>query len=383
MQTTFALVAALASLALGPAAAAPAGCTSSYSGKFEITAYNLSSVAKRDVEKRTCDAEGSLTITLADGILTDAKGRTGYIAANHQFQFDGPVQAGALSQSGWSVCANGSLALGGSNVFYQCKSGNPDGSDSGAFYNLYDDMAFDICSEAALNILPCGASSGGVGQQTDGQPTGAAATPAPVSQISDGQPQAASGLPISQIPDGQIQVPTGAPISQIGDGQVQAPTGAPISQIGDGQVQAPTGAPISQISDGQVQAPTGAAAPISQISDGQVQAPTATVAPISQISDGQVQAPTATVAPISQISDGQVQAPTGAPITQISDGQVQAPTTAAGAPVSQISDGQVQAPTSAASGNSTSTVVPFTGSGNSIKAGIVTIFFGVVAVALL
>jgi hypothetical protein len=49
MQTTFALIAALASVA--PALAAPAGCSPSYSGKFEITAYNLSSVAKRDIEK--------------------------------------------------------------------------------------------------------------------------------------------------------------------------------------------------------------------------------------------------------------------------------------------------------------------------------------------
>lgn len=62
MQYTFALAAALASLAyaapqavtsaISPEASAPAGCAASYSGKFEITAYNESAaVAKRDLEK--------------------------------------------------------------------------------------------------------------------------------------------------------------------------------------------------------------------------------------------------------------------------------------------------------------------------------------------
>jgi len=346
MQATLALVVALASVAsaapqgvtaiVAPTTAAPAGCTSSQSGEFEITAFNISSDAKRDLEKRTCDASGSLTLTLAGGILKDAQGRTGYIAANHQFQFDAPPQTGAIFTAGWSVCSNGSLALGGSNVFYQCKSGNPNGGDAGAFFNLYDSKVFDICTPAVINILPCGGTpAGGVGQQPDGQPTGGSAGAPPVSQINDGQPQAPSGIPISQLSDGQPQVPTAIP--------------APISQITDGQIQAPTGAPISQITDGQVQAPTGA--PITQISDGQAQAPTQTVAPITQITDGQVQAPTG--APITQITDGQVQAPTGAPITQISDGQIQAPTsTASGAVISQIPDGQVQ------SGNTTTAPIP-------------------------
>jgi len=343
MQTTLALV-AFASVALAqgvtesisPDTPAPAGCAASYSGDFEITAVN-STVVKRDISKRTCGAEGSLTISLADGILKDAQARTGYIASNYQFQFDGPPQAGAIYTAGFSVCGNGSLALGGSTVFYECLSGD--------FYNLYDRSWAAQCEPILIVALPCGASSvGGVGQITDGQPTGTAVA-TPVTQISDGQQQGASPIPISQIPDGQPQMPSGL-ISQISDGQVQNPTGVPgpISQISDGQPQAPTATPISQISDGQPQAPTGTPAPISQISDGQPQAPTATPAPISQISDGQPQAPTGTPAPISQISDGQPQAPTGAPapITQISDGQPQAPT---GAPITQISDGQPQAPT--------------------------------------
>lgn len=71
--------------AIAPSAPAPSGCQTSYSGTFEITVVNVtttSSKAKRD----------ALELTLADGVLKDAQQRTGYIAANYQFQFDGPPQ---------------------------------------------------------------------------------------------------------------------------------------------------------------------------------------------------------------------------------------------------------------------------------------------------
>lgn len=358
--------------AIAPAASAPAGCSASYSGTFQIAAVNVTAPAKRDLETRqsSCGLEGSLTLTLENGILKDGQSRTGYIASNYQFQFDGPVQAGAIYTAGFSACSNSSLALGGSAVFYQCLSGS--------FYNLYDRNWAPQCNAVLLQILPCSGSStpapsNGVGQVPDGQPTGTAVG-APVTQISDGQVQASTGIPIiSELPDGQPQAPTliPAPVTQIGDGQVQAPTttAAPATQIGDGQVQAPTGvAPVTQISDGQVQAPTSTAAPITQISDGQPQAPTG-VAPVTQISDGQIQAPTSTLAPITQISDGQIQAPTStlAPVTQIGDGQVQAPAGTGAAPVN------------------TTTPVPFTGaaSGFSVSGGVAAVALAVGAVFLL
>jgi len=308
MHTTFA-VAALAAVALArpqgvtenisPKASAPAGCSASHSGSFQVQAVNFTTTAAK-TKRSTCGASGILTVDLADGVLTDSKGRTGYIAANYQFQFDKPAQTGAIYTSGFSACGNGSLALGGSAVFYQCYSGG--------FYNLYDRKWAPQCNPILLDILPCSGSDSGVGQSADGQPTGTAT--GVVTQISDAQPQVSNAAPISQISDGQPQAQSAvALVTQISDGQVQAPTAMPISQISDGQVQAPTGAPVSQISDGQVQAPSATGAPVSQISDGQVQAPSATVAPVSQISDGQVQAPSATGAPVSQISDGQVQAP--------------------------------------------------------------------------
>lgn len=92
-----------------------------------------------------CDQEGELAITLDNGILKDAKGRTGYIASNYQFQFDGPPQAGAIYTAGFSICANQSLALGGSNVFYQCLSGS--------FYNLYDRKWAAQCYPITISTL--------------------------------------------------------------------------------------------------------------------------------------------------------------------------------------------------------------------------------------
>ena len=92
-----------------------------------------------------CDAPGELAITLNDGILKDAKQRTGYIASNFQFQFDGPPQAGAIYTAGFSFCGNSSLALGGSNIFYQCLSGS--------FYNLYDRHWAAQCSPVTISTL--------------------------------------------------------------------------------------------------------------------------------------------------------------------------------------------------------------------------------------
>ena len=92
---------------------------------------------------KTC--KGGLSITLDGGKLTDQSGRTGYIASNFQFQFDSPPQADAIYTSGFSICENGTLALGGSNIFYQCLSGN--------FYNLYDRKWAAQCSPAFIETM--------------------------------------------------------------------------------------------------------------------------------------------------------------------------------------------------------------------------------------
>lgn len=363
-------------------------CSTNYQGNFEISVVTTPGL-KRDVEKRACGSPGALVINLANGVLTDSQGRTGYIASNYQYQFDKPPQAGAIYTAGFSACSNGSLALGNSAVFWQCLSGN--------FYNLYDRNWAPQCKPILLQIVPCSGGSDPV-----------------VTQISDGQPKAASASPITQLSDGQPQGPTAppmtvAPVTQISDGQVQAPTstaagGGVITQISDGQVQAPTstqpgGPVITQISDGQVQAPTSTAAGggvVTQISDGQVQAPTSTQPGgpiITQISDGQVQAPTSTQPGgpiITQISDGQVQAPTT---------PAQAPTTSAGAVVTQISDGQVQAPTgtgvatvTSAAGNVTTSTPPQptpsqvganAGSSFGASSSLVALAFGALAVLFL
>jgi len=92
-----------------------------------------------------CQTNGTLALTLKNGILKDSHGRTGYIASNFQFQFDDPPQAGARITAGFSVCGNGSLALGGSNVFYKCLSGN--------FFNLYDRNWAPQCSPVTISTL--------------------------------------------------------------------------------------------------------------------------------------------------------------------------------------------------------------------------------------
>merc|ERR1711939_1010437 len=92
-----------------------------------------------------CQDNGTLALMLNNGVVTDNQGRTGYIASNRQFQFDSPPQAGAIYTSGFSLCSNGSLALGGSTTFYQCRSGG--------FYNLYDENVASYCEPVTLNAV--------------------------------------------------------------------------------------------------------------------------------------------------------------------------------------------------------------------------------------
>jgi len=212
MHSTFA-VAAFAAVALAapaPQAATAGACASSYTGRFQIAAVNITTTGKRSIEavsitlhykmflanqvlqrQSSCDGPGALTLTLNNGQLIDSAGRIGSIVANRQFQFDGPPpQAGAVFTSGWSACSNGSLgAIGGNTRFYQCLSGT--------FYNLYDQSVGAQCNPVTLQIQPCSgggaAGAGGqVGAKPDGQPTGT------------GQ-----GGKATQIGDGQVQAPTG------------------------------------------------------------------------------------------------------------------------------------------------------------------------------
>lgn len=340
-----------------PEGSAPSGCKSSYDGDFTISI--IAPPAGSSKEKRQSEGAKPLTLKLKDGVLTDQDGRIGSIVANHQFQFDNPVQEDAIYTSGFAVCDDNLLAIGGNKTFYKCASGE--------FSNLYDEPLGEHCQAIAFTVSSSGGSSGGSGGSGGSSGGGGGEG---VTQIDDGQPQGPTGTPpkgepVTQIPDGQPQAPTGEPVSQIPDGQPQAPTGEPVSQIPDGQPQAPTGEPVTQIPDGQPQAPTGEppkGEPVTQIPDGQPQAPTGEPPkgePVTQIPDGQPQAPTGAPPvgePVTQIPDGQPQAPTGAPpagetISQIPDGQPQAPTGSPPAPqpsgqeISQIPDGQPQAPT--------------------------------------
>lgn len=114
-------------------------------------------------------------MTLNGGVLKDQAGRTGYIAANDQFQFDDPPQTGAKVTAGFSLCANNTLAVGGSAIWWQCLSGE--------FYNLYSTKQGNQCNEVYYEAINGGhAASGAVTQSADGQPAETGA----VTQITDG-----------------------------------------------------------------------------------------------------------------------------------------------------------------------------------------------------
>lgn len=94
------------------------------------------------------------------------------------------------------------MALGGSTVFYQCRSGG--------FYNLYDRWWAEQCSPVHILVMPCGGSDNGdaadendhQGQQVVGTSTVATTVVVP---LSDGQAQVVTTtkvIRICQIDDG-------------------------------------------------------------------------------------------------------------------------------------------------------------------------------------
>ena len=124
----------------------------------------------------------------------------------------------------------------------------------------------DYVSTFGIAVVPMSSTSASVAATA----TASVAKRAAISQIGDGQIQAATFTSSTTLAK-----KTAAAISQIGDGQIQAATftssttlakktAAAVSQIGDGQIQATTktttakstATAVSQIGDGQIQATT-------------------------------------------------------------------------------------------------------------------------------
>lgn len=256
---------------ISPNGAAPAGCQATFDGSFEISVLDVT-VAKREVIKKrsACETDGILVATLKGGVIVDAKDRTGYIASNFQFQFDGPPQAGAIYTSGFSVCGNGSIALGSSAVFYKCQSGS--------FYNLYDRSWASQCSPVEITVLPCGGADPpeDASQRGDGQVVGTTVRATTVViPLSDGQPQVITTVvpvPLCQISDGQLQAHT-TPCASITKAAGPTTTAIPVSQYSDGQIQVTpaSGTPppppaTGSVATGSAVAPTGTASVLSPTS---------------------------------------------------------------------------------------------------------------------
>ncbi|RYO75362.1 hypothetical protein DL766_005295 [Monosporascus sp. MC13-8B] len=244
MRFTFAVASALLGIALAapqgvtdvvtPTGSAPAGCTGSFEGSFEITVTQPKVKRGMNLERRAeCGRNGVLVLTLAEGSVFDAQDRTGYIASNFQFQFDGPPQAGAIFTGGFSLCENNILALGDSTTFYQCLSGD--------FYNLYDRDWAEQCEPVSIVAIPCGKLGAVVSDIGDGQIVATSIVETTViTALSDGQPQVITtsvDIPLCQIGDGQVQIQT-TPCASIT--AYPTPSYVPVSESSDGQVINPT-----------------------------------------------------------------------------------------------------------------------------------------------
>ncbi|KAI1072999.1 hypothetical protein LB507_009142 [Fusarium sp. FIESC RH6] len=219
---------------ISPKEGPPKGCTSSYSGKFEVTIFKPGNEKRGLSEKRSCNGEGVLVLNLDDGVLKDAQGRTGYISDSYQFQFDKPAQSGAIYTSGFSVCSNGTLALGGSAIFWQCQSGD--------FYNLYDRNWAEQCEPVEFGVMPCGKGSDSKSAPKKRIVGSSVVATTVVTVVSDGTTKEVPttiAVPMCQIGDGQVQVRT----TPCDDMELPIITAPPVSQVSDGKLAVPTTAP--------------------------------------------------------------------------------------------------------------------------------------------
>ncbi|KAI0174892.1 covalently-linked cell wall protein [Pestalotiopsis sp. NC0098] len=213
---------------IAPEGGIPDGCSGSFDGNFEITVAQVS-YSKRDLPQRAeCGANGVLVLSLSDDSIYDSQQRTGYIASNSQFQFDGPPQAGAIYTSGFSVCEDNLLALGQNKTFYRCLSGD--------FYNLYNEDWAEQCEPVSIIAIPCG-SDDSVSQGGDGQVVGTTVVQTTiVTALTDGQPQVITtevSVPVTSY------FPTSAPVSQISDGQIQVPPPQTATSVATASVSSP------------------------------------------------------------------------------------------------------------------------------------------------
>ncbi|KAM7208306.1 hypothetical protein V8F20_001284 [Naviculisporaceae sp. PSN 640] len=214
---------------------APASCLHSVEGKFEI----LHGIDHGDLDKRgveayqggVCSPSGSLVAELKNGILTDAKGRIGYIASNFQFQFDDPPQSGAIFTAGWAHCPNGSLALGATTWFYKCRSGG--------FFNVYDRFWAEQCEPLHLVLRQCDETGGLDGNYNDHVVGSATVTTTIVVPLEDGAPQVITTVvaePLCEIDAGALKGQT-TPCAAVAGMPPADATMAPLSELDDGQIQ--------------------------------------------------------------------------------------------------------------------------------------------------
>jgi len=208
--------------ASGPA---PSGCVSSYPGPFALSPSNVTS--SKHSKRQSASSPTILIESLEDGVMKDSKNTFAYIASNGQFQNNPPSspqpQPGAIITAGYSVCSNGTLALGGSAIWWECNGGS-----RSAFYDVSQGPQ---CYMIYFNVVPASTSSGTTAiiptttvsvatVSSEGQGQGGT-TVTPVTESSEGQGGAGSSATVAAS--------TVTPITVSSEGQGEAGTSATVA----------------------------------------------------------------------------------------------------------------------------------------------------------
>ena len=105
---------------LTPSATPPAGCQETFDGKISLEAINATTTNNRDLGAIECGGK-SCSFTLKNGVLKNNDGETEYVDLDYELSFyKNPLNHDALYTGGFSICANRTLMLGGSALWWRC-----------------------------------------------------------------------------------------------------------------------------------------------------------------------------------------------------------------------------------------------------------------------
>lgn len=99
----------------------PPGCITTFDPPVYLRSINITGEIPNDLWRVECEGEPDCQFTLTNSVLTTLDGKTRYITCdNYIAGTEDRSESCVKYDHGFSICVNGSLAIGESVVWYHC-----------------------------------------------------------------------------------------------------------------------------------------------------------------------------------------------------------------------------------------------------------------------